>query len=260
MGRVAGKVAVITGAGSGVGRSCMTLFSREGAVVSGIGRTRSSLDETLKLVRAAGGDGMVVVADLANDKGAETAVAETVEKYGRVDILVHAAGVGYSWEEKSPGSMKVVHETTPAKWREVINLDLDAAFLAARAVLPHMLAQKSGSIVLVGSTGGMRGMSDAHTYSAAKGGVLNLVRSLAVTYAKDGIRTNSLSPGPIDTPMIESIMGLFKDDATRFMLSPMGRAGTPEEMANGCLFLASDEASYCNGAILSMDGGLAARL
>jgi NAD(P)-dependent dehydrogenase (short-subunit alcohol dehydrogenase family) len=260
MGRVQGKIAIITGAGSGVGRACMRLFAREGATIVGVGRTQASLDETLTSVRAEGGDGIVVRADLTHDDGGDKVVAETLDRYGRVDILVHAAGVGYSWQEKSPGSMNAVDETTPGKWREVIGLDLDAAYLIARAVIPPMRAQGRGSIVMVTSAAAERGMTDAHAYASAKAGVNNLVRSMAMTYVKDGIRANCLAPGPINTPMIASIMGLFDDPATATLISPMGRAGTPEEMANGCLFLASDEASFCTGAILAMDGGISARL
>lgn len=257
--RVKDKIAVITGAGTGIGRACMTLFAREGATVIGVSRTQKNLDEALVEVHALGGRGMVLAKDLSQPESADEIVAATVAAYGRVDILVHSASVGWSWNEKSPGSMHPLDDTTPDKWREVIGLNLDACAFINRACLRQMMKQGKGSIVNVASISGLFGMPTAHTYCAAKGGVINLTRALATTYAKDGVRTNCVCPGYTDTPMIASVMNVFDDPAVAAQITPMARAGTPEEMANGCLFLASDEASYCNGSILVIDGGTAAR-
>lgn len=259
MGRVSGKVALITGAGTGVGAACMRLFAAEGARVVGVSRTQSNLDTVLTSVRAAGGDGRVIARDLSTDSGADEAVAATLEAFGRIDILVHAAGVGYSWMETSPGSMNAVTETTPDKWREVIRINLDGFYLMSRAVIPHMQRQGGGSIVAVASISGMVGLPVAHSYCAAKGGMINLTRSLCVAYAGDNIRANCLAPGFIDTPMVASVLGLFDDPAMADRLTPMRRPGTPMEMAYGCLYLGSDEASYCNGTVLVVDGGTTAR-
>ena len=259
MGRVSCKVAVVTGAGTGVGRACMKLFAAEGAKVVGGSRTQANLDETLAQVRAGGGEGIVVARDLAADSGAEALVQAAINAYGRVDILVHAAGVGYSWMEKSPGSMNEVVNTTPNKWREVIGINLDACYLACRAVIPRMQAQGGGAIVTVASISGFQGLSVAHAYTAAKGGMINLTRSLCVAYAKDRIRANCVAPGFIDTPMVASVINLFDDPDMAERLAPMRRPGTAEEMAYGCLYLASDEASYCNGTVLVIDGGTTAR-
>ena len=259
MGRVSGKVALITGAGTGVGAACMKLFAAEGAKVVGVSRTQSNLDTVLREVRAAGGEGRVVARDLATDTGADEAVAATLDAYGRIDILVHAAGVGYSWMEKSPNSMNAVTETTPEKWREVIGINLDGFYLASRAVIPLMKRQGGGSIVAVASISGLVGLPVAHSYCAAKGGVINLTRCLCVAYAADNIRANCLAPGFIDTPMVASVLGLFDDPAVADRLTPMRRPGTPMEMAYGCLYLGSDEASYCNGSVLVIDGGTTAR-
>jgi NAD(P)-dependent dehydrogenase (short-subunit alcohol dehydrogenase family) len=256
---VSGKVALITGAGTGVGAACMKLFAAEGAKVVGASRTQRNLDKVLAQVREAGGDGMVVARDLSTDTGAEEAVAAAVKSYGRVDILVHAAGVGYSWTETSPGSMNAVDETTPEKWREVIRINLDAYFLACRAVVPRMRAQGGGSIVAVASISGLQGLPVAHSYTAAKGGVINLTRSLCVSYATENIRANCLAPGFIDTPMVASVLNVFDDPVMADRLTPMRRPGTALEMAYGCLYLASDEASYCNGTVLVIDGGTTAR-
>jgi NAD(P)-dependent dehydrogenase (short-subunit alcohol dehydrogenase family) len=259
MGRVSGKVAVITGAGTGVGRACMKLFAAEGAKVVGASRTQANLDETMTLVRGVQGEGFVIARDLATDTGAEDVVAAAVERYGRIDILVHAAGVGYSWMEKSPGSMNDIATTDPDKWREVIRINLDACFLACKAAVTRMKAQKSGAIVTVASISGFQGLGVAHAYCAAKGGMINLTRAMCVAYAADNIRANCLAPGFIDTPMVASVLHLFDDPAMADRLAPMRRPGTPEEMAYGCLYLASDEASYCNGTVLVVDGGTTAR-
>jgi len=259
MGRVSGKVAVITGAGSGVGRACMRLFAAEGAMVVGVSRTQSSLEDTLALVRSGGGDGVVIARDLSTDTAAEEVFELAARRYGRVDILVHAAGVGYSWMEKSPGSMNDVADTAPEKWREVIRINLDACYLACRAAVLLMKAQGGGAIVNVASISGFQGLAAAHSYTAAKAGVINLTRSLCVAYAKDNIRANCLAPGFIDTPMVASVINLFDDPEMADRLAPMRRPGTAEEMAYGCLYLASDEASYCNGSVLVVDGGTTAR-
>lgn len=258
-GRVQDKVAIITGAGTGIGRACMELFAREGAFVVGVSRTQANLDEALTLARAAGGDGMVLAKDLSRPEAADEIVAATVAARGRVDILVHSASVGWSWGEKSENSMMPLADTPPEKWNEVVGLNLNAAAYIDRAVLIQMLKQRKGAIVNVASISGMLGMPTAHTYCAAKGGVINLTRALAATYATQGVRANCVCPGYTDTPMIASVMGLFDDPAVAAQITPMARAGTPLEMAYGCLYLASDEASYCNGTVLVIDGGTSAR-
>ena len=234
MDRLKGKIALITGAGTGVGRACMKLFAAEGAKVVGVSRTKANLDETLAQVKAAGGD-------------------------GRIDVLVNSAGVGYSWLEKSPGSMGPVDDTTPEKWAEVMAINLDSLFYMCRLVIPQMKKQGGGSIVNVTSISGFQGLPGAHTYTAAKGAAINLTRSLAITYCGDNIRVNCIAPGFIDTPMVAPVLGLFNDPAMADRLTPMKRPGTPEEMAYGSLYLASDEASYCQGTVLVIDGGTTAR-
>ncbi len=259
MDRVKGKIAVITGAGTGVGRACMTLFAAEGAKVVGVSRTQANLDETLAMVRAAKGEGKVVAADLSRPEGAEKVVAETLKAYGRIDILVNSAGVGYSWMEKSPGSMNDIVNTTPEKWHEVMAINLDSTFYMCRLVVPQMQKQKGGAIVNVTSISGLQGLPVAHTYTAAKGAMINLTRSLGITYCGDNIRANCIAPGFIKTPMVASVLNLFDDPAIADRLTPMKRPGTAEEMAYGCLYLASDEASYCQGSVLVIDGGTTAR-
>ncbi len=259
MDRLKGKVAIITGAGTGVGRACMKLFAAEGAKVLGVSRTQANLDETLAQVKKAKGEGKVVAADLAKPESADKVVTATLDAFGRVDILVNCAGVGYSWLEKSPGSMGPITDTTPEKWHEVMAINLDSLFYMSRTVIPHMQKQKSGSIVNVTSISGLLGLPVAHTYTAAKGGAINLTRSIAITYCNDGIRANCIAPGFIKTPMVESVLHLFDDPNMADRLCPMKRPGTPEEMAYGCLYFASDESTYCQGAVLVIDGGTLAR-
>lgn len=259
MGRLQGKVALITGAGSGVGRAAMRIFAKEGAKVVGVSRTQSALDGALSEVKAIGGEGAVVAADLSTEAGAEAAMKKTLDTYGHVDILVNSAGVGYSWMEKSPGSMNDIATTTLEKWNEVLAINLTSGFLMSRLAVLEMKKQGSGAIVHVTSISGFQGLGAAHTYCAAKGGLINLTRAMCVAYAGDNIRTNCIAPGFIDTPMVASVLNLFDDPAMADRLTPMKRPGTPDEMAYGCLYLASDEASYCNGTVLVIDGGTTAR-
>lgn len=260
MGRIQDKVAVITGAGSGIGRACMVLFAQEGARVVGCSRTQETLDETLGRVTAAGGQGTVVAADVSQEAGATTVIDAACERYGGVDIVVNAAGVGWTWEEKSPGSMGSITKASPDNWREVMGVDLDSVYYVCRAAIPSMQQRGGGAIVNIGSILGFVGSPDAHAYTAAKGAVTNLTRSLCAAYTADGIRSNCVAPGFVDTPMISNVMHLFDDEAMADRLCPMHRAAQPEEIAPACLFLASDEASYVNGSTLLVDGGTLARL
>ena len=259
MNRVKDKIVIITGAGSGIGEACMETFSEEGAVVVGCGRRKENLNSVLKKVEAAGGDGTVISADLSDYDQAKGVVESTIEKFGRVDILVHAASVGWSWGHQSANSMNDIANTPPDKWHEVIGINLNACYFMCHSVLQHMLAVKNGTIVNVASISGIVGMQNAHTYCSAKGGVINLTRAMANAYGKKGVRANCVCPGYTDTPMIADVIDIFEDEATADYLTPMGRPGTPREMAYACLYLGSDEASYCNGVILPVDGGTVAR-
>jgi NAD(P)-dependent dehydrogenase (short-subunit alcohol dehydrogenase family) len=259
MGRVEGKIVAVTGAGDGIGKAAAKLFAREGGKVFLISRTASKLERVTAEIRAQRGTAEHAAADLSKPEEAEQAFEALMKAYGRVDVLVNAAGVGYSWAEKSPNSMNETVTTTPEKWREVIGINLDSLFYMCRLGIAQMQKQKSGSVINVASIYGLIGVPDAHAYTATKGAIINYTRSLAIAYIKDGIRSNCLCPGFIDTGMVASVMHYFDDPATAQMISPMGRAGTPEEMAYACLYLGSDESSYCNGTILVADGGTTAR-
>lgn len=259
-GRVAGKVAVVSGASSGIGRATFELLGREGAKVVGTARTESKLQEGLDAIKAHGGEGMIVAADLEDDTTADRVIQAALDEYGRLDILICNAGVGWKYGEEHPGTMAGVHEANVQNWRDVIGgVDLEGYFTMIHAALPHMLEEERGSIVSIASMAGLTGLYDAHAYTAAKGAIINLTRSMAITYAKQGVRANCVCPGFIDTPMIEPAIGLFDDPATKYAMVPMGRAGRPEEMAYAALYLASDEASYCTGTALLADGGCTSR-
>jgi NAD(P)-dependent dehydrogenase (short-subunit alcohol dehydrogenase family) len=259
--RLEGKVAIISGASSGIGRATMELFGREGAKVVGTARRESLLQEGLASVQAAGGEGIVVPADLEDTSSQQRVVQEAVDAFGRVDILVNNAGVGWQYGIDNPGTMAGIHEASLDNWRAIIGgVDLEGYFLMIRAALPRMLEQgDGGAIVNVGSMAGVTGLYDAHAYTAAKGAIINLTRSMAISYIKQGVRTNSVCPGFVDTPMIAPVINVFDDAATAAALAPIARPAQPEEIAAPILFLASDEASYCNGATLVVDGGCTAR-
>jgi NAD(P)-dependent dehydrogenase (short-subunit alcohol dehydrogenase family) len=254
-GRVSGKVVLITGASDGIGKATAKLFAREGARVFATGRTQSKLDATVTEIVKAGGEAHGAIADLSSPESTEKAFQAMLDTYGRIDVLIHAAGVGYSWGEVSPGSMNDLATTPVDKWNEVIGINLNSVFHICRLAIPQMQKQKSGVIVTVASVFGMMGIKDGHTYSAAKGAIINLTRSLAVTYAKDGIRANCLCPGATDTGMIANIMPLFRDPSVATTLVPLGRAGTVDEMAYAALYLGCEESSYCTGSVMVVDGG-----
>jgi meso-butanediol dehydrogenase / (S,S)-butanediol dehydrogenase / diacetyl reductase len=259
-GRLEGKVAVITGASSGIGRATMELMAREGAKVVGTARRKEKLDEALSAVRAGGGEGLVVEADLEDDGAGDKIIKEAIDAFGRVDVLVNNAGVGWQYGLDNPGTMAGIHEASLQNWRDIIGgVDLEGYFLTIHAALPKMLEQGSGSIVNVASMAGVTGLYDAHAYTAAKGALVNLTRSMAISYIKQGVRTNCVCPGFVDTPMIAPVVGAFDDEAVAATLAPIARPARAEEIAAPIAFLASDEASYCNGTILVADGGCTAR-
>ena len=230
----------------------VTVFQRAHTLLP---RAERSLVTRLAEILAEEGVVVHTTADVRSRADCERVVESAVTEFGQLDILINNASVGYSYS----GSMAALADTPEADWDEVISINLKSVYLMSKLAIPHMRRAGGGAIVNVASIGGIVGMADAHAYSAAKGGVVNLTRSMAVTYGPENIRTNCLAPGGIDTPMIASRMpdvnALLADPATAVMVSPMGRVGTAEEMARALLYLASSESSYTNGAILVVDGG-----
>jgi NAD(P)-dependent dehydrogenase (short-subunit alcohol dehydrogenase family) len=242
MSRLQGKVAVITGAGRGIGRSIADVFAKEGATV--VATSRRDEDGFGSL------DGPVEYRQLdVADKGAwERVVADIVARHGRIDTLVNNAGI-IKYEP--------LHDLDVDDWNEVVAVNQTGTWLGMRTVVPHMLAHGSGSIINVSSIWGNAAVGGAHAYHATKGAVRNMSKNAAITYAKDGIRVNSLHPGFIATPLTDA----QDSDVNEYVVSqtPMGRAGTPEEIAYAAVFLASDESSFMTGSELVVDGGYLAQ-
>jgi NAD(P)-dependent dehydrogenase (short-subunit alcohol dehydrogenase family) len=255
MARLEGKVAIVTGASTGIGRATFELFAREGAQVVGAARTQSKLDEALAAVEQQGGKGVVVAADLSKDEDAGRVIDAAVGTFGGLDVLVNNAGVGYSYGEVRPGSMAALADAPLEEWHHVMGINLNSVVFMCRRAIPELRKRGGGSIVNVASIWGLSGAADAHAYTTAKGGIINLSRSLAVAYGRENIRTNALCPGFIDTPMIAPVVGALNEENYAYTWNPLGRTGRPEEIAYGALFLASDEASYCNGTAMVIDGG-----
>lgn len=224
-------------------------MAESGYRVALVGRRPEPLDRVKDEITAGGGRAETISADVGSPDGAESAVAATLEAFGRLDALICNHGVGAS----AP-----VGDDTPEGWDSTLRINLTGPFLLARAAIPHLIASR-GSIVNVSSTNGCQAGPGWASYDVSKAGVIMLTRSLANEYGPQGVRANCVCPGFIDTPLIEPAIDLFKDDATRWAMVPMGRAGTAEEMAYAVLYLASDESSYCTGTALLADGGCISR-
>lgn len=259
MGRLDDKVVVITGASTGIGRATMERCAEEGATVVGCSRTKSALDEALESALSRGGQGMVYATDLSTEDNCKALIDATVDAYGRIDVLINNAGVGWQYGIDNPGSMAALHETSSDWWHKVMAINLDSYVFCSKHAILEMMKAGTGSLVHVASMGGVTGLYDGHTYTAAKGAIVNLSRSLAITYIKQGIRSNVVCPGFIDTPMVAAVTPLFDDPQVAATLSPIARAAQPEEIASVNAFFASDDSSYCNGANLVVDGGCTAR-
>ena len=238
------RVAVITGGGSGIGAATARLMAREGAKVVVVdlaeAPARAVADEI---------GGTAITADVADRASAEAFVEAAVDRHGRIDILVNNAGIGCFG--RTP-------DLAPDNWERVIAIDLNAVFYACRAAIPHMTGGKA-AIVNTASISGMAGDYGFTAYNAAKAGVINYTRCLAIDHARDNIRANSICPGPVDTPLLTSGVDEIEGLRTEWeRVVPAGRFARPEEIAAVALFLASDDASGMTGATVPVDGGLTA--
>ncbi|NYD68108.1 SDR family NAD(P)-dependent oxidoreductase [Agromyces atrinae] len=239
MNRLDGKVAIVTGAGRGIGRAIAETFAREGAVTIATGRAAED---------ASFGDIDYRTLDVAKEADWKRVVAEVVDQYGHIDVLVNNAGII---------AYETLHELTVEDWNTVVATNQTGTWLGMREVIPHMIAQGGGSIINISSIWGSVAVAGAHAYHATKGAVRNMSKSAAITYAKENVRVNSVHPGFIVTPLTDA----QAPEINEFVVSqtPMGRAGQPSEIANGILFLASDEASFVTGSELVIDGGYLAQ-
>ncbi|MGH0032309.1 MAG: SDR family NAD(P)-dependent oxidoreductase [Myxococcota bacterium] len=250
MGRLEGRVAIVTGAASGIGLESALRFAREGAVVVGMDLEESA---DWKRVADTAPTAAFHAVDVRDEAGQAEVARATVQDHGRIDVLVTAAGVAGGGP---------VHLLDVDAWQHVQDVNLKGTFLSAKAVLPRMLEQKSGSIVTIASVEGLEGGEGGSTYNASKGGVILLTKNLAMDYGRMGIRANAICPGFIETPMFQSVMGSatlppeIREGIRR--QHELGRFGKPEEVAGAVLFLASDDASFVSGVALAVDGGFTA--
>src|SRR6266446_6504073 len=242
MGRLEGKSVIITGAGSGIGRAASLLFTREGAKLIAVDRTEG-VKETVDQVKKAGGTAEAVTADAGSEKDVIAFIDKAVSAYGRLDVIWANAGVS--------GGLVPLAEQTVDHWQEVLRVNLIGPFLAIKHSMPHMIKQKSGSIVCTASVAGL------------KAGVISLVQTTAYSLSGTGVRINAVCPGLIETGMTKPVFDRAKERGTQDkigQLNPLKRAGQPHELAAMGLFLASDDASYVNGQAIPVDGGLTASM
>jgi NAD(P)-dependent dehydrogenase (short-subunit alcohol dehydrogenase family) len=252
MGRLDGKVAVITGGGSGIGRVASLLFASEGASVVVADVVTDRAESAAAEIVAAGGSATAVSVDVSDQAQVESMVATAVSTYGGLHVLFNNAGI-------FPDDDGGVLETPPDTWTKVMEVNLKGVWLGCRAAVPAMLESGGGSIINVASFVALVGAATAQiAYTASKGGVLAMTREVAVEYARKGIRANSIGPGPIETPLLAELLADPARRERRLVHIPMGRFGRPEEIAKAALFLASDEASFVTGSALVVDGGITA--
>jgi NAD(P)-dependent dehydrogenase (short-subunit alcohol dehydrogenase family) len=249
--RLADKVCVITGAGSGMGRVAAGLFAAQGARVVVADYNEAAGAETVASVAAAGGQVTGVRADVSKESDAKAMIDHAIATYGRVDVLYNNAGV-------MPEADHSVIDTDVDTWDQVMAINVRGVFLGCKYAIPRMVEQGSGSIINIASFVALLGCSvPQDAYTASKGALLSLTRSLAVQFGPAGVRTNAICPGPVETPLLMD--WLLKDEAAkqlRLARNPSGRFGKPEEIVNMAIYLASDESRWTNGASLVVDGGI----
>ena len=252
--RVDKKVAIVTGAGSGIGEASAIRLAEEGATVICADINGAAAELVAQGIVASGGKATAAAIDISDDKQCDAVVASAIKDFGTVDILVNNAGVNL------PG---VFHEVTNETIDRTLSVNIKGAMYLTRAVLPAMLKQGSGSIVNMSSVNGLVSEPFLSVYSASKGAIVMFTRGIALDYAKTGVRCNAICPGWVDTPInhahAKMLGGLDHVYKTIDSFQPIGRPGTPREIANLVLFLASDESSFMTGSIVSADGGMTAQ-
>ncbi|WP_422021486.1 SDR family NAD(P)-dependent oxidoreductase [Pyruvatibacter mobilis] len=249
MGRLEGKRAIVTGAGSGIGRAAARLFADEGATVLAVDLNADGVAETVE-----GRDRMTAEAgDVSSEEYVADSIRNFVDAHGGIDIVFANAGISGGWVPLS--------DQTPDYWEQILKVNLIGPFLYVKHASPHMVDQGAGSIICTASVAGIRANAGVHPYSASKAGVISLVQTVAYDLAGTGVRINAVCPGLIETGMTKPIFDMARGKGTEDrigQINPLKRAGRPEEIANMALFLASDEASYVNGQAFPVDGGLSA--
>ncbi len=251
--RLKGKVALITGAGMGMGREASVLFAEEGARIVVCDIDEVAADQTAALVGKAGGEAHVVSGDAAVEADVERMVSLGVRRFGALHVLYN--NVGVLWKDRD----RSVLETDGAQWDRVMAINLKSVLWVTKYGIPHLRSAGGGSIILVGSVSALAGFTRAQdAYTAAKGALISLNKSLAIQFARDGIRSNIIHPGIVETPL----QAPYLNDELRAEFKtaiPLGRIGHPRDIANAALFLASDESSFMTGAEMIIDGGFMAQ-
>ncbi|MGD0123545.1 MAG: glucose 1-dehydrogenase [Candidatus Limnocylindrales bacterium] len=249
--RLTDKVSIITGAGSGMGRVAALRFAAEGSSVVVADKDAAAAEETVRLVRAAGGKAAPATVDVSVEADAKAMVELAIRQFGRLDVLYNNAGI-------MPEADHSVVDTPVEAWDQVMAVNVRGVYLACKYAIPRMVERHSGSIINVSSFVAILGCSvPQDAYTASKGAVLALTRSLAVQFAPQGVRTNAILPGPVETPLLMD--WLLKDEAARKLRlarNPTGRFGKPDEVVALAVYLASDESAWTNGASLVIDGGI----
>ena len=251
--RLKGKAALITGAGSGIGRASALLFAREGAKVAVVDIVQEGGQETVNMIKEGGGEAIFVKADVTKAVDAERMIKTTVEKYGRIDILFNNAGINPSG---------TVVDTPEEAWDKVINVNLKGAFLGSKYAIPEMAKGGGGVIINTASVAGLVGTANEIAYVASKGGIVAMTRGMAIDHVNQNIRVNCICPSGTETPLINKWLDTVKEpEKMRQELantSLFKRLARPEEIAQAALFLASDESSFVTGSALVVDGGFTA--
>ncbi|MCS6924539.1 MAG: SDR family oxidoreductase [Candidatus Binatia bacterium] len=251
-GRVQGKVALVTGGASGIGRATALAFAREGAKVVVSDVVSSGGEETVALIRGAGGDALFVKADVAQPAEVNALISQVVATYGRLDCAFNNAGI--------EGVMASTVECTEENWDRTLAINLKGVWLCMKAEIAQMLKQGGGAIVNTASVAGLVGFAGLPAYVASKHAVVGLTKAAALEYAKSGIRINAVCPGVIHTPMVERLFQRNPQAGERIAaLEPVGRLGKPEEIAEAVVWLCSDAASFVTGLPMAVDGGLIAQ-
>jgi NAD(P)-dependent dehydrogenase (short-subunit alcohol dehydrogenase family) len=252
--RLPNKVALITGAGSGIGRASSLLFASEGAEIAVVDIDLVSAQLTVELLVAAGGNGVAIEGDVSRAIDAQRIVESTVAEFGKLDIVFNNAGIFRHG---------TVVDTEESEWDRVLGVNLKGVFLVSKYALPYLISNGGGSVINTSSTSGVRAFQHQAAYDASKAGVILLSRQMAIDYASHNVRVNYLAPGLVDTAQSRGAMeALDNQEAATNLLDritgPLGRVGTADEIAKAALFLASDDSSYMTGAGLVVDGGLTA--
>ena len=247
-----GKVCLITGSGGGIGREAAVLFAREGAKVVVNDVSEDGGNETVSLVQSAGGEAVFVAGDVSDDEQVRALFDRAVERYGRLDVSYHNAGIMHP-DDTSPV------DTPLEVWERTIDINLKGVFLCCRHAIPKLIEAGGGSIINVASFVALMGAANPQiAYTASKGGVLSLTREIAVQYARQGIRANALCPGPVRTALLDYLLQDETKRQNRLNHIPMNRFADAEDIARGALFLASDLSSYVTGTEFVVDGGITA--